>query len=80
MPKDVFAGDVGAILGPLMATTSTAKAAEDTGAFLAYLDTRPDVAGEKIGAVGFCMGGGMAIASAGAYPACFSAAASFHGG
>jgi len=80
VPKDVFAGDVGAILGPLMATTSTAKAAEDTGAFLAYLDTRPDVAGEKIGAVGFCMGGGMAIASAGAYPACFSAAASFHGG
>jgi carboxymethylenebutenolidase len=80
VPKDVFAGDVRAILGPLMATTSTAKAAEDTGAFLAYLDTRSDVTGKKLGAVGFCMGGGMAIASAGAYPSRFAAVASFHGG
>jgi carboxymethylenebutenolidase len=80
VPKEVFAGDVRAILGPLMATTSTAKAAEDTGAFLAYLDTRPDVTGKSVGAVGFCMGGGMAIASAGVYPARFAAVASFHGG
>jgi carboxymethylenebutenolidase len=80
VPKEVFAGDVGAVLGPLMSTTSTAKAAEDTGAFLAYLDTRTDVAGKKVGAVGFCMGGGMAIASAGAYPDRFAAVASFHGG
>ena len=80
VPKEVFAGDVRAILGPLMSTTSTAKAAEDTGAFLAYLDTRTDVAGKKLGAVGFCMGGGMAIASAGAYPDRFAAVASFHGG
>ena len=79
-PAEVFKGDVGAILGPLMATTGTDKAAEDTGAFLAYLDTRNDIAGTKIGGVGFCMGGGMAIAAAATYPARFAAVASFHGG
>jgi carboxymethylenebutenolidase len=80
VPKEVFKGDVGAILGPLMATTGNDKASRDTGAFLAYLDTREDIAGGKIGAVGFCMGGGMAIASAAAHPQRFAAVASFHGG
>ena len=79
-PVEVFKGDFRAILGPLMATTGNDKAAEDTGAVLAYLDTRSDVAGKHIGAVGFCMGGGMAIASAGTYPERFAAVASFHGG
>lgn len=80
VPKDVFAGDVRAILGPLIATTGNDKAAEDTGALLAYLDTRTDVVGTRVGAVGFCMGGGMAIAAAGSYPDRFAAVASFHGG
>lgn len=80
VPKEVFKGDVMAILGPLMATTGNDKAAEDIGAFLAYLDTRKDIVGIKIGAVGFCMGGGMAIAAAATYPKRFAAVASFHGG
>ena len=79
-PRAVFAGDVRAILGPLMATTSNAKAAEDTRAFLAYLGTRDDVQGRKVGAVGFCMGSGMALAAAGTWPDRFAAVASFHGG
>ena len=80
VPKEVFAGDFRAILGPLMVTTGNDKAAEDTGALLAYLDTRHDVAGCKIGAVGFCMGGGMGLAAAETYPDRFAAIASFHGG
>lgn len=80
VPKEVFKGDFRAILGPLMATTGTDKAVADTQAFLAYLDTRADIAGRGIGAVGFCMGGGMALAAAGRYPDRFAAAASFHGG
>ena len=80
VPKEVFAGDFRAILGPLMATTGNDKAAEDTDALLAYLDTRDDVAGRRVGAVGFCMGGGMALAAAGTYPERFAAVASFHGG
>ena len=79
-PKVVLAGDFRAILGPLMATTSNAKAAQDTQALLAYLDARGDVQGGKAGAVGFCMGGGMAIAAAGTWPDRFAAVASFHGG
>ena len=80
VPKDVFAGDVGAILGPLMATTGNYQAAEDTQALLAYLATRSDVSGAKVGAVGFCMGGGMALTAAATYPDRFAAVASFHGG
>lgn len=79
-PKEVFKGDFRAILGPLVTTTGNAKAAEDTEAFLAYLDTRADVDSGKVGAVGFCMGGGMAIAAAGTWPEHFAAVASFHGG
>lgn len=80
VPTEVFKGDVGAILGPLMATTDNVKAAEDTEGFLAYLDTRTDVAGNKVGAVGFCMGGGMAITSAATHSDRFAAVACFHGG
>ena len=80
VPKDLFAGDWRAVLGPMMATTGNDKAAEDTGAFLAYLDTRGDIAGSQVAAVGFCMGGGMALAAAGTYPDRFAAVASFHGG
>ncbi|SAK86522.1 dienelactone hydrolase family protein [Caballeronia pedi] len=79
-PVEVFKGDVRAILGPLMSTTSNEKAAEDTAALLSYLDTRIDVDHGPIGAVGFCMGGGMAISAAGTYPDRFAAVASFHGG
>ena len=80
VPKEVFAGDFRVILSPLMATTGNHKAADDTEALLAYLDTRNDVAGRTVGGVGFCMGGGMALSAAGTYPDRFAAVASFHGG
>ena len=80
VPKDVFKGDFMAIIGPLMATTGNDKAARDTEAFIAYLDDCGVVEGRKLGAVGFCMGGGMAITAAGTWPDRFAAVASFHGG
>jgi carboxymethylenebutenolidase len=80
VPKEVFKGDVGAVLGPLMATTGVDKASQDTGALLSYLDTRDDLEGVKVGAVGFCMGGGLAIGAAATFPHRFAAVASFHGG
>jgi carboxymethylenebutenolidase len=79
VPAEVFAGDFRATIGPMMATTDNLKAAEDTRALLAYLDTRSDVKG-KVGTVGFCMGGGMAITAAGVFPDRVAAAASYHGG
>jgi carboxymethylenebutenolidase len=80
VPKDVFAGDFRAILGPMIVTTGNDKAAADTGSFLTYLSSRGDVAGTAVGAVGFCMGGGMALTAAATYPNRFAAVASFHGG
>lgn len=79
-PKEVFKGDFRAIVGPRMASTDNHRAAEDTAALLAYLDTRGDVKQGKVGTVGFCMGGGMAISAAAYYPDRIAAAASFHGG
>lgn len=80
VPREVFAGDFRATLSPLMATTGNDKAAEDTGALLVYLDTRADVGRRGVGAVGFCMGGGMALFAAGTHPDRIAAVASFHGG
>ena len=79
-PKEVLKGDFRATVGPLMGSTNAHKAADDTAAFIAYLDSRPDVAKTKFGTVGFCMGGGMAITAAAYYPDRIGAAASFHGG
>ena len=80
-PEKVFAsGDVRAAIGHLFASTDNRRAGEDTEAFLAYLDGRQDVAGTKVGATGYCMGGGMSLTAAGTYPDRVAAAASFHGG
>jgi carboxymethylenebutenolidase len=80
-PKAIFAAkDVRGAIGHLLATTDNRRAAADTAAYLAYLDTRPDLAGPKIGTTGYCMGGGISLTVAGAYPDRIAAAASFHGG
>lgn len=80
VPEELFAGDYRATIGPLMASTDNHKAAADTEACLRYLDSRDDVVGDKVGTVGFCMGGGMAITAAAIYPNRVVAAVSFHGG
>jgi carboxymethylenebutenolidase len=80
-PKEVFAsGDVRRTLGHLFASTDNRRAAEDTEAFLAYLEGREDVAGTKVGTTGYCMGGGISLTAAGTYPDRVAASASFHGG
>ena len=80
-PKKVFAsGDVRGAIGHLFASTDNRRAGEDTAAFLAYLDSREDVAGTKVGTTGYCMGGAISLTAAGTYPERIAAAASFHGG
>lgn len=54
-------------------------AANDTKSFLHFLDAEDDLAGRNLGVVGYCTGGGMALAAAARYPERFVAAASFHG-
>ena len=80
-PKAVFASnDVRGAIGHLYSTTGNRRAAQDTEAFLALIDARKDVSGGKIGTTGYCMGGGISLTVAGAYPDRIAAAASFHGG
>jgi carboxymethylenebutenolidase len=80
-PKKVFAtGDVRAALAHLFRSTDNRRAVEDTKAFLAYIDTRDDVAGSTVGTAGYCMGGAISLTAAGTYPDRIAAAASFHGG
>lgn len=80
-PEKVFAsGDVRGAIGHLLASTDNRRAAEDSEAFLAYLDTRTDVAGSKVGTTGYCMGGAISLTVAGTYPDRVAAVASFHGG
>ena len=79
--NEVFAsGDVRAALAPFLGSTDNRRAAHDAGAFLAYLDSRDDVAGTKVGTTGYCMGGGISLTVAATYPDRIAAAASFHGG
>jgi carboxymethylenebutenolidase len=80
-PAEVFASDrVLEIIMPLIESTDGQRAAEDATALFAYLGTRKDVAGKKVGAHGYCMGGGLALNIAGAHPDRVAAVASFHGG
>lgn len=51
--------------------------AQDAGAYLDFLEQRTD---GPFGVVGYCMGGGMAIRTAEAYPDRVAAVASFHAG
>jgi carboxymethylenebutenolidase len=69
-----------AVFGPLMSSTSPEKAMSDTGAFLAWLSSRPEVKGEAVGATGYCMGAGLSLRAAGTFPERIVACAGFHGG
>jgi carboxymethylenebutenolidase len=52
---------------------------ENTRALLAFLDHQGSVRSPGIAAVGYCIGGGLALAVAGAYPGRVDAVASIHG-
>jgi len=68
------------VFGKLMGSTNAEKAMRDTGAFLDWLAKRPDVKDGKVGVTGYCMGAGLALRAAGAYPDRIGAVGGFHGG
>lgn len=56
------------------------KMADDARVFFSYLAGRPEVAGDRFGVCGYCMGGRTSVIVAGRVPERVAAAASFHGG
>lgn len=52
----------------------------DTGAFIDFLQSRPEVRGTKVGTTGYCMGGRLSLIVAGHHGDRIGVAASFHGG
>jgi carboxymethylenebutenolidase len=67
-------------LGALAGALTKAMAMSDTMSFLGYLADRADVAGNKVGTTGYCMGGSLSLSAAAYHPDRIAAAASFHGG
>src|SRR4051794_26749239 len=69
-------------LTPLMGSVNAEGAAErDAAAFIAWLDTQPQVdRNKKVGTQGYCMGGALVVRTAAAIPDRIGAGASFHGG
>ncbi|MEO7428917.1 MAG: dienelactone hydrolase family protein [Acidimicrobiales bacterium] len=63
----------------LMATVTPTNIVSDAEALLAFAATDPAARGGDVGAVGFCMSGGLAIALARELPERVAAVASIHG-
>lgn len=60
--------------------TDPAHVETDVGAVLDLLASRPEVRRGKVGIIGYCMGGGIALRAAAQLGPKIGAAASFHGG
>ena len=63
----------------LMGTVTPSNIVTDAAALLAVVDDDPAARDGKVGAVGFCMSGGLAMSLARAMPERVAAAASIHG-
>jgi carboxymethylenebutenolidase len=64
----------------MIQSIDSAMVMRDTGALITALDATTSARADRIGVVGYCMGGGYALAAAGTFPDRVVAAASFHGG
>lgn len=63
----------------LIRTVTSAAVARDTQALLDYLSGEAKVKGGRVGCVGYCMGGSVALRAAAGFPERIAAAASIHG-
>jgi carboxymethylenebutenolidase len=80
-PHKVFAGDEveRARFRGMIDSIDNTKIMSDSETVLAYLAGHSAVKQSKVGAVGYCMGGGFAISALGRFPDRVVVAASFHG-
>jgi carboxymethylenebutenolidase len=65
--------------GKLLMALNIAETAKDLRGAAAYLRSLPDVQSKKVAAVGFCMGGQLALFAATAHPDVIDAAVDFYG-
>jgi len=65
---------------PLIATLTPERIRADSAAELDFLAKDPRVKGPRVGVVGYCMSGSLAVRIAADHPAVVAAAASNHGG
>jgi carboxymethylenebutenolidase len=80
-PRDVAAGGAERDrFKGMIASIGNGLVMADTAAVLASLEQHPVVRRGPKGVVGYCMGGGFALAAAGTFPDVVAVAASFHGG
>lgn len=64
----------------LMKEVTPPRAMADTAVLLDWMKKDPGIDASKVGTVGYCMGGGLALSAAGVFPEHVVAAASYHGG
>jgi carboxymethylenebutenolidase len=64
----------------LMPSANPTNSMRDTGAFLEWLSKQPKAKADKVGVTGYCMGGGIALRAAAAYPDRVAAVGAFHAG
>jgi carboxymethylenebutenolidase len=80
--KEVFADEAKRreAFGKLMGSTNAEKQLVDAKACLDWLATQPEVKSGPVGVTGYCMGAGVVMRAAAAFPDRIVAAAGFHGG
>jgi carboxymethylenebutenolidase len=80
-PVKLFADpEVRAAWAKIIGTRTADQIKSDTGAFLEFLGTQPDIVQPAVGTTGYCMGGSYSLVAAGNFPERVVAAASYHGG
>ncbi len=82
LAPDLFRGETASEpdeAGKLMMALNLAQAARDMGSAVDHLRGSPDVRGDGVGVVGFCMGGGLALMLATQRPQDIDACVVFYG-
>ena len=86
-PFAPFDGEAVTVEGPertrfkgLIQSINTGLVMSDTAVLLDVLSSERAARTDRLGVVGYCMGGGYALAAAGTFPDRVAVAASFHGG
>lgn len=77
---NAMSGPQGEKIMAMVRSLSNKMMMSDTRAYLQYLEGQKACNAEKVGCVGYCMGGPFALSAAGTFPDKIAAAASFHGG